>query len=447
MRQVQIPFKMPACALAASLLVAACGGGSSSAPPAASPTLTAQTISFTSPGNQTLGTAVPALSATATSGLAVSYASNSASVCTVSGSAVTLVAAGTCSITASQAGNTTYSAATSVTDTFSVAAAAQSQTITFTPPGNQTLGTAPAALSATASSGLAVTIASTTPSVCTVTGTTLTLVSAGQCSLTASQAGNASFAAATPVTDGFTVAAAPAMVSTLTFSSGFAAANLTVEGGAFGGYSGSNQDGYNCTNAGTDQCGSGGSFTPTVTAANSGLYYYYQTLTPATAEFVGIFVQAPGLTTGISQTGDTPGLQLGNQTTMKFNFGENPEWFASATHNFGVELTLGKHYTTSGYCNIKLLAVVTPTSAAAANYSIPLSSFAVTQNCAISGLTVAQALALSPISQVDFQGDGGGAVLPTVNGLTTGANLSVANTAPTPVYPTTLVVNGPITFQ
>ncbi|MDE2393948.1 MAG: hypothetical protein KGL43_23355 [Burkholderiales bacterium] len=447
MRQVQIPFTMPACALAASLLVSACGGGGASAPAVTTPALTAQTISFASPGNQTVGGAVPALAATASSGLAVSYASNSTSVCTVSGNAVSLLAAGSCSITASQAGDATYAAATPVTDTFGVAAAAapQAQTISFTSPGNQTLGTAPAALAATSSSGLAVTIASTTPTVCTVTGTMLTLVSAGQCTLTATQSGNASYAAATPVTDGFTVAAAPATVSTLTFSSGFAAANLTVEGGSFGGYSGSNLDGYNC--GAPAACGSGGSFTPTVTAANSGFYYYYQTPSPAAGEYVGVFVQAPGLTTGISGSADTPGVQIAGQTTMKFSFGENPEWFASATHNFGVMLTLGKHYTTSGSCNIKLLAVVTPTAAAATNYSIPLSSFAVTQNCAVSTLTVAQALAMAPISQIDFQGDGGAAALPTVNGLTTGANLSVANTASPPVYPTTLVVNGAITFQ
>ena len=46
----------------------------------------------------------------------------------------------------------------------------------------------------------------------------------------------------------------------LTFSSGFAVGNRTVEGGEFGGFSGSNQDSFNCT-GGPAWCGSGGAFT------------------------------------------------------------------------------------------------------------------------------------------------------------------------------------------
>ncbi len=84
----------------------------------------AQTITFTSPGNQTLGAAPPALVATATSGLLVTLSSKTTSVCTVSGSALTLVAAGTCTLAADQAGNATYNAAPEVTVTFNVAAAA-----------------------------------------------------------------------------------------------------------------------------------------------------------------------------------------------------------------------------------------------------------------------------------------------------------------------------------
>ncbi|MDP4300860.1 Ig-like domain-containing protein [Leptothrix discophora] len=232
----------------------------------------------------------------------------------------------------------------------------------------------------------------------------------------------------------------------LTFSSGFAAGGRTVQGGAFGGYSGSNLDNFNCDGQ-PQNCGSGGSFTDTVAAAASGFYYYYQTSTPATALYAGIFVQAPGLTTGLSPTADTAGLQLGNQTTMSFKFGQNPEWFNSgATNKFLVMLTLGKFYTVgSGPCNIKLAKVVTPTASASTSYTLNLSEFAVTQNCAVPNLTVAGALALSPVSQIDFQGDGGGSAI-TVNGVASGANLSVSTGTPA-VYPTTLVVDGGITFQ
>ena len=174
----------------------------------------AQTISFTSPGNQTLGTAPAGLLASSSSGLPVALLTSTAGVCTVSGNTLTLVAAGICTLNASQAGNSVFAPATVVVVSFTVAAAAQ--TISFASPGNQTLGTAPAALVASATSGLAVTFASTTPGVCTVSGSTLTLLAAGTCSVSASQAGNSSFAAATAVINAFNVAAA---AQTITFAS------------------------------------------------------------------------------------------------------------------------------------------------------------------------------------------------------------------------------------
>ncbi len=409
---------------------------------------TAQTITFPSPGNQVIGTAPPALAAAASSGLAVSYASSTPSVCTASGTSTTLalVAAGTCTIVASQSGNSTFAAAPSVTDSFQVTGGLAAQTITFPSPGPQTLGTAPAALAATASSGLTVSYASTTTSVCTVSGTTLSLVAAGTCSITASQAGDSTHAAAASVTDSFTVSSAG--VTALTFASGLATGGRTVEGGAFGGYSGSDLDNWGC-GGGAPTCGAGGAFTDTVAADQTYFYYYYQTPSiPSAGEYVGIYVQAPGLTTGLSAGADTPGLQLTNQTTMKFTFGENPEWFSSATNNVGVLLTMGKHYVDSSgkNCNVKLLSVFTPTAQATTAYSIPLSSFAVNADCSVAGLTAAAALAGSPISQVDFQGDGGSAKL-TAGSTSTGSNMSVPTTAAPVVYPTTLVIAGAITFQ
>ena len=160
-----------------------------------------QSISFTDPGAQTLGTAPAPLVASATSGLPVSLTSSTPAVCTVSGSTLTLASAGTCTVTASQAGNASYLPATAVPRSFNVAQATQS--ISFAGPGDQTLNSGPPVLptlSASASSGLPVTFASTTPAVCTVSGTALTLVSAGTCTLTANQAGNTTFAAAPTVT-------------------------------------------------------------------------------------------------------------------------------------------------------------------------------------------------------------------------------------------------------
>jgi hypothetical protein len=82
-----------------------------------------QTITFTSPGNQTLGTTPAALVATSTSGLTVTLASTTPSTCSVSGTTLTLVGVGTCIIDASQAGNAVYAAATTVSRVFTIAAA------------------------------------------------------------------------------------------------------------------------------------------------------------------------------------------------------------------------------------------------------------------------------------------------------------------------------------
>ena len=177
-------------------------------------------------------------------------------------------------------------------------------------------------------------------------------------------------------------------------------------------------------------------------ADQTSFYFYYQQPTPPAGEYVGVYLQAPGLTTGISTTADTPGMQLGNQTTMRFNFGMNPEWYSSATKNAVAMLTLGKSY--AGGCNIKLVSIFTPTAQAVTPYSLPLSSFSLWKDCG-AGLTAAQALAQQPIAQVDFQGDGGSAKI-TVGSTSTGANLSVPTGSPA-VYPTTVVVNGAVTFQ
>jgi mono/diheme cytochrome c family protein len=178
--------------------------------------LVAQTITFASPGNQTLGTTPPALSASASSGLPVNISSTTPAVCTVSGTTLTLVAAGACSLSADQQGDTTYNAAPTVVVNLTVASASgavlPAQTITFASPGAQTVG-ASATLTATSSSGLPVTLASTTPAVCTLSGNTLTPVAAGDCTVTANQAGNSSFAAAATVTRTFAVTSAAGTVS------------------------------------------------------------------------------------------------------------------------------------------------------------------------------------------------------------------------------------------
>ncbi|MBX3600415.1 MAG: hypothetical protein KF863_07305 [Rubrivivax sp.] len=230
----------------------------------------------------------------------------------------------------------------------------------------------------------------------------------------------------------------------LEFSTGFAGSNRTVEGGEFGGFSGSNLDGYNC-NGDPANCGSGGEFVPAQAAADSYFFYYYQTPTPAADLYMGIYVQAPGVTGGFSPTADTPGVQVTTQTTLRFKLGQNAEWFGGATNNFMIVMDLGKRYDVSGNtCRLQLRRVVTPTDAAASDYAIPLDSFMLAQDCAGAVTSVAQALAASPISQIAFQGVGGGIAL-SDGTRTSGANLSVPNGAG--VYPTTLVLVGGITID
>lgn len=82
----------------------------------------AQSITFSSLTNVTLGSPPFSLTATASSGLTVAFASTTPSVCSLSSATVTIVAAGTCSITASQSGNANYIAAPNVIQSFTVAA-------------------------------------------------------------------------------------------------------------------------------------------------------------------------------------------------------------------------------------------------------------------------------------------------------------------------------------
>lgn len=229
----------------------------------------------------------------------------------------------------------------------------------------------------------------------------------------------------------------------LTFSTGFAGGNRTVEGGEFGSFSGSNLDGYNC-NGDPANCGSGGEFAPGLAAADSYFFHYYQTATPAVDLYMGIYVQAPGVVGGFSPSADTAGVQVGSQTQLKFKLGQNAEWFGSATNNFMIVMDLGKRFDVGGNaCRLQLRRVVTPTAAAATDYSIPLSSFALVQDCAGAATSVAAALAASPVSQISFQGVGGGIAL-SDGTRTSGANLSVPANG---VYPTTVVVVGGITIE
>ena len=170
---------------------------------------TAQTISFGTLPNRTIGSGSFAASATASSGLAVSFSSTTPSTCGVTaGGTVSLLAVGTCTVRADQPGNGTYAAAPSVERSFSITATGAAQSITFPPLPDAPVTGGPVTLAGSASSGLAVSYTSLTPLVCTVSGSTLTLVAAGTCTVAADQGGNFTYAAAAQVSQSFAVTAA-----------------------------------------------------------------------------------------------------------------------------------------------------------------------------------------------------------------------------------------------
>jgi mono/diheme cytochrome c family protein len=189
------------------------------------PTLTSQSITFTSTGDQTLGGTPAGLTASASSGLVVTITSSTPTVCSANGSVLTLLSVGTCTLTASQMGNASYAAAAPVSVSFAVTAATgAAQSILFTSPGNQTLvfGTAPAImpapLAATATSNLPVTFATATRSVCTVSGVTLTMLQPGTCTIAAIQAGDAVYAAAPTVSNSFLLIASNAAAGKVAYN-------------------------------------------------------------------------------------------------------------------------------------------------------------------------------------------------------------------------------------
>jgi hypothetical protein len=181
-------------------------------------TKVAQTITFATPADGTVGQ-TRAAGATTSSALTVQYTSNTPDVCTVSaGGAITLLAAGICSITANQPGNDAYTAAEPVTVSFTVAKAPQ--TIDFTVVDSVGSGET-IDLTGTATSGLPVTYTAGPSEVCHVNGGQIhTGPGVGTCTVVASQPGNDSYFSAADVTRTFEVLPAPPNITTTELPAG-----------------------------------------------------------------------------------------------------------------------------------------------------------------------------------------------------------------------------------
>ena len=201
------------------------------------PSLSAQTIDFTStpPAAATIGGPAYAVAATASSGLPVGFSASAASagVCSVSGTTVSLLGAGTCTILADQAGSGGYHAAPQAQQSFAIARASQAISFASMPPVPAGVGGPDYAISASASSGLPVAFAAAPASagICTVSGSTVSPTGAGTCIVVATQGGNAVYDAADPVQQSFTVGPGAPTLSPQTISFTSTAPGAAVVGG------------------------------------------------------------------------------------------------------------------------------------------------------------------------------------------------------------------------
>jgi hypothetical protein len=194
------------------------------------PSLTTQTITFTSsaPGSATVGGTTYTPTATASSGLAVAITidATASSVCSISAGVVSFIGPGACLIDANQAGNATYAAAPQVQQSITVGTPSPtSQTITFTStaPGSATVGGPPYTPTATGGASgnpVILTIGSAASSVCSISAGVVSFIGTGTCVIDANQAGNGTWAAAAQVQQSFTVGtnviSPPGTLSTVT---------------------------------------------------------------------------------------------------------------------------------------------------------------------------------------------------------------------------------------
>lgn len=376
--------------IASCFSLTACGGGSGEdkGPGGAG---RIQSITFKYPGGGMLKDPATTLKATSDSGLAVTFKTATPTTCTVSGDQLSLIAAGECLVTASQGGGkaadgTQWAPADDTSQLFVVLK--RTQLVAFTPPDYVISATTKSiALSATADTGLPVTFSTTTPTVCAINGTTLEVKAKGSCAVTATQAGDDTYAAkSTPrfvavdpllLADGFTAASAGEGTSDQmrTKQGGGVKAN-PWSNAAGGGWEWCNATGNNwCYRAVSDD----GS------AMTSALHVPKENLSGWWTGFNRIDVFAPGLT-GFNSSGDTTaGLQVTTEKSLVFTLGVNKTLY-KAGKPVVVHLDLGKR---NGGCNVAVSAHLWPAQPGLVSYSIPLSDFAVTDNCGLSGVTAA----------------------------------------------------------
>jgi hypothetical protein len=376
--------------LLATCVLAACGGGGEGGDSAGG---RLQTITFKYPGGGMLLDAPVTLSATATSGLPVSFKSTTLDYCTVSGDKLTLVKEGECRVVASQAGGKTndgtqWVPADEVSQLFNVLK--HTQEIAFAPP-DYVLSTATSSvtLSAMAESKLPVTFKADTPANCSITGDQLKLLGKGTCAVTATQAGDANWAAKS--VQRFIA------VDPLLLADGFSQTNGTGPGSSD--KLSTAQGGAVTVNPWDSTLGSGwewcGSDRPdwcyhSVSADGKTLLSALEVPkanfpTGWHTGFNRIDIFAPGKTSFASGGDTTGGVRVTTETALGFTMGV-PAGLKDAGKPIVLYLDLGKR---NGTCNVELATLVWPRAAGFVAYNVPLSNFAVTNNCGLAGVTAA----------------------------------------------------------
>jgi hypothetical protein len=381
-----IPQALKVTVVAACAFLAACGGGGGGG--AAEGRL--QVIDFNYPGGNTLLNGPTTLSATASSGLPVSFRSGTPTTCTVAGdNQLTLVSAGECLVIASQPGGTgangvKWAAADDASQLFNVLKHAQ--VVTFTPPDYVlSAATTSIPLSATSDVGLPITFSSDTPTVCSISGNTLKLLAKGSCAVSAKQAGNENYKETTTqrfiavdpllVADGFAPGGGRGSLTNLRTKQG---GSVTVNPWA------------TPLNAGWEWCDASAGDWCYSTVSSDGSTLESALRIPDTMytggwqySFNRIDIFAPGLS-GFDASGDTTrGLQVTTEQALGFTLGMHRTLW-SAGKPVVVHLDLGKR---NGTCNVTLSTLVWAPQPGLVSYGVPLSNFAVTETCGLTGVT------------------------------------------------------------
>jgi hypothetical protein len=432
-------FQVSAIALGCAALMAGCGGGGGSSDGG-----TAQSITFNFPGGQTVGVppsvTTTKLVALASGGGAVTFSSDTPTTCTVSGDTLSLIKAGECKVTAHQAGGNGFAAA-SQSQLFVIPKNLQA-VAKFQNPGWQPVGGTPVQLSATLNSGLPVTYTSKTPTVCSISGNTMTPLDNGMCTITATQSGNDIYL---PFTVDKNIPVGTELPAKLNFLTGYKDGTTTNEG--LIGHPGNRWWCMQCT---TQASNNGQTFTFNATwdsPPNPGDWNYdaaWFTLFGANltdANDVDLWkdeknIYRGGVNAFSLPTDPAKGVQIDIQGSLHFNLAQNPEWFGSSNNQFNVEVFLA-HFNTSqvdanGHvCGVTLKATVTPTTAAATDYSLNLrNQFAISNTCGLSGLDLWTEAQTYPVVEIKFS------AVP---------NTTMANSAGK--YVNEFTLTGPVYFQ